>query len=114
MITSKPLPKDNSDLFLVLKNKMIEIYGATYFSFHDKDVNDFRKYCPVKSSVARMILVGLYKNSIDLKEIPAIEDIPQETKNKYWEYAKQVSTEKEIRMNICTAMYVMDYITGTI
>ncbi len=93
---------------------MIEIYGEFYFSQQKKNPGGTEKYSPVKSSVARSILLSLYDNSILEKEIVPIEEISQEIKNKYWEFSKEIFPNKEQRITSCKCMYVLDYITGSV
>ena len=69
---------------------------------------------PVKSSVARSILLSIYENCLKNKECLPMEELPEETKEKYWEYACTLFIEKEKRTSVCKTMYALDLITGTI
>jgi len=105
---------DNSNLFIELKNKLIEIYGEHYFKAHNLNPYGLEKYHPVKSTVARAILNGLYNNLIKNKECQPLEEIPKEIKEKYWNYSKEIFDTKEKRIELSISMYTLDLITGNI
>lgn len=113
MTNSNEIHFDNSrNLFVQLKEKMVEIYGDIYFKYHKDDEPDERKYTPAKSSVARSILVSLYNNFVKVGECEPIENIPTENKMYYWDISKKMTDRKEVMINCSKSMYTLDLITN--
>lgn len=113
MTNSNEIHYDNSrNLFVQLKEKMIEIYGEMYFQFHTENEFDERKYTPAKNSVARSILISLYNNFVSIGECEPIENIPTENKMFYWELSKKMTESKEVMIKCAKSMYCLDLITN--
>ena len=97
-----------------LRERLVGMYGDKYFEIHDVDANNPAKYFMVKSSVARMLLIGMYNEFLTNKECAPLEEINSDLKNKYWDMSKVYFPDKTHRLEVCKTMYVMDLITGTI
>ena len=97
-----------------LRERMVSMYGDMYFEKHQANENDPEKYYVVKSSVARMLLIGMYYEFLKNKECTPLESLDEGLKNKYWDVSKAYFPDKIQRLEACKTMYVMDLITGTL
>ena len=97
-----------------LRERLVGMYGDKYFEIHSVDASNPKKYFMVKSSVARMLLIGMYREFLRNKECAPLESINHNLKNHYWDMSKVYFQDKPQRLEVCKSMYVMDLITGTL
>lgn len=69
-------------------------------------------YFIIKGSVAMQLLVELYKQFLRDNDVKALEDLPVERKQKYWNIAKKYYTEKEHAILASKAAYTLDLISS--
>ena len=89
---------------------LIQKYGQWFYKFQEQNKNPFMILC---SSVAVILLGEFYYRKFTKEEIMPLEKLPDEKKKKYWDLSKEYSTEKEKRIAVCKAAYVLELITST-
>jgi hypothetical protein len=93
-------------MFKELYHQMALVYGANFLK---RPVET--RYDILKSNLLVGILNSLYGYWIK-DEIEPIENLLKEEKEKYWDIAKGLSDEKEQRIKICKAAYILTVMTN--